>query len=28
MTQSEEPPSPLGGPRHPSDLIPAASILR
>jgi pimeloyl-ACP methyl ester carboxylesterase len=25
MSQSEEPSSPLGGPRHPSDLIPAAS---
>lgn len=28
MSQSEEPASPLGGPRHPSDLIPAANILR
>lgn len=28
MEQSEEPASPLGGPRHPSDHIPAAGILR
>lgn len=28
MSQSEEAAAPLGGPRHPSDLIPAASILR
>ena len=28
MSQSEESAAPLGGPRHPSELIPAASILR